>query len=419
VRVYHESVLSGLCKIAAAWGGELQFRVHVTGGVIDHRYVDILAQRGTDTGKRFIKGKDLVQFIKTTDRKDLFTAIYPRGRGEEVSTDENGVNYGRRLTIANVVWSTATGDPVDKPALQEYIEDAAALALYGRAGGTRHIFREVNFDDCDDEDDLIQFGYDYLQANNAPHNTYALTVVDLEGLGAGYEHEAIRFGDTCHIIEPVPEVSEGTARVYALDRNLLDDRDVLVNLGDYLPALDNDLISLKQQAAAIQERRAVYDRSTAITTDPTGGGALAFAINLLTSQLFSTISHFYTDSNGNFIFESADGTKALKLGAGILALANTKTAGEFNWTTFVTGDGVTATAVLAATGTFLSLITGDADGAHMFQGIGTGGLPGIFMFGADNTEVASWTPLTGTKYGNAKIGPHSDTISSGIAIWAT
>jgi hypothetical protein len=309
---------------------------------------------------------------------------------------------------------------VDKPALQEYIEDAAALALYGRAGGTRHIFREVNFDDCDDEDDLIQLGYDYLQANNAPHNTYSLTVVDLEGLGAGYEFEAIRFGDTCHVIEPVPEVSEGTARVFALDRNLLDDRDVLVNLGDYLPALDNDLISLKQHAAAIQERRAVYDRSTAITPVPTVSGALEFAIDLLKTQLISTVSHFYTDSNGNFIFESADGTKALKLGAGILVLANTKTAGEFNWTTFATGDGITATAVLAATGTFLSLITGDPAGAHMFQGIGDGNLPGVFMYGDDgSTVVSSWTPLTGFKLGDAKIGPHSDTISSGIAIWAT
>lgn len=420
VRVYHESVLSGLCKIAAAWGGELQFRLHVTGGVIDHRYVDILKQRGTDTGKRYLKGKDLIQFIMTTDRTNLCTRVYPRGRGEEVSTDENGVNYGRRLTIANVVWSTANGDPCDKPAGQEYVEDAAALALYGRASGTRHISREVNFDDCDDANELIQRGYDYLQANKAPHNTYALTVVDLEGLGAGYEHEAVRFGDTNHIIEPVPEVSEGVVRVIALDRNLLDGRDCNITLGDYLPALDNGLITLQKQQAVIQERRAVYDRATAINANPTGGGTLAWALDLLKVQLISTASHFYTDANGNYIWESADGTKALKLGGGILALANSKTAGEFNWTTFATGDGITATAVLAATGTFISLITGEIDGAHMFQGVGEGGLPGIWMYGDNGRDiVSSWTPLTGFKFGTAKIGPHSDAVSSGLAIWAT
>jgi len=56
---YYINVLSSVFKIAAVWGGEVIFRVTISGNAITGRYVDILAQRGSTTGKRFEYSKDI------------------------------------------------------------------------------------------------------------------------------------------------------------------------------------------------------------------------------------------------------------------------------------------------------------------------------------------------------------------------
>lgn len=341
VRVYYSSVLKGLNQVAEKWGGELRFRLHLTGGVIDHRYVDILARRGNDTGKRFERGKDLVSVKQTINRQELCTAVYPRGRGEEVSTDENGINYGRRLTIADVIWTTP-GDPANKPAGQEWVGDDAAKAAYGAAGGTRHIFGYINFDDCTDEEELIQLGWDYLQTVNAPRVTYDITTVQLEGL-TGYGHEAVRLGDGVYIINTsVSPVIQGEARVISIDRNLLNLADCRVVLGNYIPAVDDDLIAMRDYQASFRDRAGVFDRANAFQKVSGAGGTIELLLDLLKVQLASTISGVSTDANGNIISETPDKTKATKIGAGIVALANSILSGEYDWRTFLTGDGAVA-----------------------------------------------------------------------------
>ena len=56
---YYESALSAVQKVANAWKGELRWRCVVEGGVIT-RIVDLLAMRGTDTGKQFAYTKTLL-----------------------------------------------------------------------------------------------------------------------------------------------------------------------------------------------------------------------------------------------------------------------------------------------------------------------------------------------------------------------
>jgi len=71
-------------------------------------------------------------------------------------------------------------------------------------------------------------------------------------------------------------------------------------------------------------------------------------IDILSTQLNSTQSHWYTDANGNFIFETVDSTSALKLGGGIFGLANSKNPdGSWQWRAFGTGNGFTATEIVA------------------------------------------------------------------------
>jgi phage minor structural protein len=392
VRVYYTSVLSGLAQIAARWGGELRFRMTVTGGVVDHRYVDILARRGAVTGKSFVYAKDLLGIKYTENIKGLSTALYGRGKGIEIPTDDpNSKAYGRRLNFADVVWSTDKGDPVDKPLGQEWVGDDAAKAAWGLAGGTRHSFGFVTFDDETDPATLLRRTWDYLQIIKNPLATYEMSVILLEGL-TGYEHEAVRLGDTVGVINTStnPPIV-GTARVIALDRNLLDRADAQVTLGNYIPTIDDSTIAQQLALQSFRDKEGAYDRAGQAIVPAPAGSALQNAIDLLTTQLFSTVSHHYTDANGNYVWESADGTKALKLGGGILALANSKLPnGEFDWATYATGDGITATSVLAATGTFLSLITGDPDGSRLEMGKGTNNEPYARMKNADGETTSQW-----------------------------
>ena len=46
----YQTALGCLQQVATTWMGELQFRVIIVNGVITHRYVDLVAQRGTSTG---------------------------------------------------------------------------------------------------------------------------------------------------------------------------------------------------------------------------------------------------------------------------------------------------------------------------------------------------------------------------------
>lgn len=65
------------------------------------------------------------------------------------------------------------------------------------------------------------------------------------------------------------------------------------------------------------------------------------------SKLFSSISNWYTDENGNIIFEAVNGKSAMQLCGEGFMIANGKTEdGEWNWRTFGTGEGFTADAIV-------------------------------------------------------------------------
>jgi hypothetical protein len=108
--------------------------------------------RGTVTGKQFVYGKDILELEREEDSTPVNTALYGRGKGVET---ESGEGYGRRLTFDDVVWTTAAGDPVDKPAGQEWVGDPAALARWGRPGG-RHRFDVFTLHRMERQDHLFQ-----------------------------------------------------------------------------------------------------------------------------------------------------------------------------------------------------------------------------------------------------------------------
>ncbi len=335
-RFYYDSALASVQNVAAVWKGELRFRVTIAGNQITGRYVDLLARRGTDTGKQFIFGKDITSVERQVDFRNVVTALYGRGKGDQVDTG----GYGRRIDFSTVVWTTPT-NPANKPAGQKWIEDTAAKAQYGLAGGTRNRFDVFVDEEETDSAKLLQKTWDELQRRKVPLITYTVDAVDLEPL-SGLVHEAVRLGDgTACIDERFSPILQVSARVVAISRHLLDLGKSKFTLGNYRP--DTGTTDAKQAYynRQISDKIGVWDNATAFKPS-----VLDATIFELQNELRMVSGYVQMKpGEGVFIYDNPDpalATQALKLGGGIFAIANTKTSGQWNWRTFGTGAGFVA-----------------------------------------------------------------------------
>ena len=213
----YQTALECLQQVAKTWKGELQFRIIFSGNQIVHRYVDLMAQRGSNAGKQFVFGKDLEKVEREVDFNGVYTAMYGRG---EATTE------GARLNFASI------------NAGKEYVADAGALAQYGLAGGTRHRFGI--FDDNQEIDPavLLTKTRDALDIAKVPIVKYTFQVVLLEQLSPDYAHEAIRIGDTVVAVDdnfiPVLQLS---VRVINIKWNLLEYSKTVITLGNFVKDL--------------------------------------------------------------------------------------------------------------------------------------------------------------------------------------
>lgn len=239
----YENALAALQRVAEAYDGELRFRVKMKNGQVIGRYVDLFERRGKDTKKRFEYSKDIQEIIKTQSIEDLITAVIPLGKGDK---------SGSPLTIKNVVWEKPT-HAVNKPKDQDWLGIDSALERWGLEG--KHIFGTYQ-NDTEDANVLIERGYKHLLANCNPKITYELTVSLLERLTSsgsnstfagsektlsqGYEHEAVRIGDTVHVIDrsfDPPLYLE--ARVIELNTSFSDPQADECVLGNFKPKASN------------------------------------------------------------------------------------------------------------------------------------------------------------------------------------
>lgn len=112
--------------------------------------------------------------------------------------------------------------------------------------------------------------------------------------------------------------------------------------------LDSVLSRITKLADLIDQKNSLYDRSEAISKDGSIFiDRLEGQINVLKNQLSSSTSNWYTDQNGNLIFESTSGKSAMMLcGEGFMIAYGRTANGEWNWRTFGTGEGFTADAII-------------------------------------------------------------------------
>ena len=234
---YYVNTLEAIQKIVNLFNLEAVFSVSLDkhNARVVRRQVNLYSQQGERTGKRFEYGSNLLTVEREENSENLVTALIGRGKGEEIYHDADGNKttapasnandapdgYGRRINFADVVWSKANGNPVDKPAGQEYVEDPAATAVYGFDDGKPRIGLEV-FEDITDPNELLRATWKALQVLKRPKVSFKASVIDVGNLG---------LGDTVAIIRHDIQIEYFT-RVYKVTHNLLDEKQNTIELGD-------------------------------------------------------------------------------------------------------------------------------------------------------------------------------------------
>lgn len=242
---YYISTLEALQKIVELFKVELTFSIVIDPiqNRIVRRQVNLYNQQGERTGKRFEYGSNLLSVTREESSENLVTALVGRGKGEQVSEGQDGGpdGYGRRIMFTDVVWSKANGNPTDKPAGQEYVEDKEATQLYGFDDGKPRIGIAV-FEDIEDVNQLINVTWAALQEAKRPKVSFKASALDVGDLG---------LGDTVAIIRHELNIEYFT-RVYKVEHDLLDKNNNTIELGDDFS--ERSLTSYVSSVKAAQEQ---------------------------------------------------------------------------------------------------------------------------------------------------------------------
>lgn len=243
---YYISVRQALVKIIESYACEFKIRYTFVENKIIGRYIDLNQRFGRVTGHQFEYGSNILNVTYEESSDDVVTALIGRGKGEE-STNESGEatgGYGRRIQFKDVSWSVSKGDPVDKPAGQNYVSNEAARNIYGlhQNGVIKHRFGVYTNEDIEDPVELLKATYNELQRLSVPIVTFKANLLDL----VNAIEQDVWVGDSVGIVRDQIGIAFG-ARIHKLIIDKLDDNRSVAELGDYQTLQAKDR-STRQQA---------------------------------------------------------------------------------------------------------------------------------------------------------------------------
>lgn len=190
-------------------------------GTIEERIVDAVKKRGQNTGKRFETTSNLISLVAEDDFTNVYSAIVPRGKGEEIDSDgdpNTRPGYGRKISIKDVEWSKAKGDPLNKPKGQEWLAlDNGETLVDGRLR-----YKIVNFDDDTDPNVLINHAYVQLLKDSVIKRQFTANAMDL-GVS--------ELGDTVQLVDKERHM-EYQARIFHIVYDMVDPTNTEVEFGD-------------------------------------------------------------------------------------------------------------------------------------------------------------------------------------------
>lgn len=232
--------LGALQTVASVFGLHLQYEFQYFDRKIQHRYMTMKAELGSDNGVIFDYDINISEIERTIDSTNVKTAIVPYGK--EVD--------GNLTTISNVVWTKPT-NPANKPAGSAVLEDTEATAIWGFGDGTgnktpRYLCYENS--DIEDPNELIKIAWEQLQTVNTPKVNYKLKIMDLYAL-SGYDVEKldlkIKLGDIVRVVDRAFLYNTViTTHIVSRDVDLLDVGSTEIELGSMLGSIVQTTSSL-------------------------------------------------------------------------------------------------------------------------------------------------------------------------------
>lgn len=229
VSFYRISAKDALKKVQNTFQVETQFLYRVDGNRIADKTCEIHKQIGNPTNIRLVQGHNVTKVDYTQDHTQLFTAAMGRGAGLQSTDEETGEatgGYSRSIEFTDVVWSKANGDPVDKPAGQDYVEIPEATAKYGwldKDGKRKPRITKFEFDDEKDVNKLLKETYEKLAKVAQPQVLVETTVAKIG--------EQVRLGDDVTVVIYEPYKLTYRARVIKMEENPDDEAQTTVTIG--------------------------------------------------------------------------------------------------------------------------------------------------------------------------------------------
>lgn len=212
------------------------------GGKITEKVIELQEDKAVFRGRILRSRKDAAKVYVTKTGRPI-TRLY--GLGPAQGSQDVQTN----LTFANVEWSVANGDPVDKPKGQAWIGDPAAEALHGVHTAV------VSITDAENEDDLIKKTWDRLGSMQMPNVKADATISDME-MVPGHSHEQIRIGDLVAIRLNAGYAVE--ARIIGIKRNYIRRWLTKIAIGDKQATIQSQVADLITSATHTFERLTIY-----------------------------------------------------------------------------------------------------------------------------------------------------------------
>lgn len=256
---YYISPREALVKIIEAFNCEFRVRYEFVENKIINRYIDLYHRQGSYSGVQFEYGNNALEVTMEEDSDNVVTALIGRGKGEE-STDSEGNatgGYGRRIEFTDIVWTKASGKPIDKPAGQNYIvlnDDIENKGLY-QNGELKHRWGVFVDEEIEDKEVLLQATYQELLRLNNPIRKYKASILDLR--------DDIWLGDRVAIVKDSAKLSF-EARIFSIIIDKLNFDQSEVELGDYetlkSQSQSSSLNAVKEAVRELSEEQEAYNR---------------------------------------------------------------------------------------------------------------------------------------------------------------
>lgn len=339
--LYRTNVKAALWKMLEVYQAEIQVRIEVEKNGRVHRYIDLRHSIGRNVGKRFTYKKDIGSIKKTTSTKELVTALYGFGKGEEVVGEDGQPSggYGRKIDFGEI------------NAGKKYVEDEEARKKYGLGKERVHIFGSVDFDDCEDKEELLELTKAKLKELSKPKITYELNVEDISRY-EGYIGEGVDLGDIVLVKDERIDTLVET-RVIAIKDNPIEEiNDSEIVLGNFIKDLSDNMLAYESLKSVFDNQRNRFNDELEKLANGVKSSYMQRILEKFNKELNETGGWVYAEEGEGLLILNApregNPTQAINLKGGMIAIANHKNAdGSFAYETFGDGNGFTANLIRA------------------------------------------------------------------------